>query len=300
MKILTAFYDLAVGPVSFDVLGFLIQARMAQHRAGAAALHVVIVPMPHGIDGRFRDKTALYDADEMHWRLWNIVIPACQLAGATVTLAENWQQARSLAGDTVWPDDWDGQRIRNAHHHAREIITAARAGAAVPRLTASRHALLVVGQWFARLGGPVVTLTLRNTYDDRRNSDTAAWSALAAHAEARGYTVVTLQDSAVALARGSGYGELNLDLRMAMYQCATLNVVANTGPCSLCWYSEAAFIHAAAACPQDEWAGHYRWLGLDIGTQLPWARPDQVLSYAPATAESLIAAFDRWPGHAGR
>lgn len=297
MKTLTAYYDLAIGPVSFDVLGFLVQARMAQQRLGADALHVVIVPKAGGVGGLFRDKTALYDAAEMEWRLWNIVIPACRLVKATVTLAQDWEHAERINSGIVWPPDWRRQTLGAAHHHAREVIAAARAGERIPRLTASFHALRMVQVWFASMGRPVVTLTRRATYDDARNSNAAAWDALAAHADEHGFAVVDIQDTAQALRHGSGYAELSLDLRMACYQMAAMNWHANGGPSALCWYSHAPFVHVAAAWPPQDWARHYAWLGLEVGQQLPWARDDQILLYEPDSPQNLPASFDAWLDH---
>jgi len=294
MKTLTAFYDLKVGPVSFDVLAFLVQAEMERTRIGADALHVVILPYAQGVDGKFRDKLALYDAAEMDWRLWNIVIPACRLIGATVTLAQNKAHGERIHSGSAWPADWYQQDTKRGHHHAREIIAAARKGEAVPRLGASDHALKMVAEWFERLGCPVVTLTRRRTYDASRNSDPAAWDALKARAEAAGFAVVELQDTAVALRQGNGYGELNLDLRMACYQLAQMNWHANGGPSALCWYSHCKFVHVGAAWPRDPWLKHYEWLGLEYGQQLPWATPEQQLLYEPGNKTQLLASFDAW------
>ena len=48
---LTCFYDLGVGPVSYDFVVFLIKAEIERRRLGAKRMHVVIVPMPGGMGG---------------------------------------------------------------------------------------------------------------------------------------------------------------------------------------------------------------------------------------------------------
>lgn len=296
MKTLVAYYDLAVGPVSFDVISFLIRARMAAEDLACIHVHVVIVPYEKGIGGAFRDKTNLYDAHEMRWRLWNIVIPACNLAGASVTLATDWEQARSIKGAHVWPEDWDRQSLKNKPYLPRPIIDAARKGREVPRLHASAHALKKVGQWYARLG-KVVTLTLRQTYEPARNSDPRAWEALYDPIEARGFKVVTLLDTDVALSNGSGFGELNLDLRMACYELARMNLSGNGGASFLLWMSQAPFILMDCAMPFGSWQSFWEThIGLDVANkeQLPWARADQRLVYEAATAQNLVLAFERW------
>lgn len=294
MKTLTAFYDLKVGPVSFDVLAFLVQAEIERRRIGADALHVVVLPYSDGVAGKFRDKLALYDADEMDWRLWNIVIPACRLIGATVTLAQDKAHGERIHSGLSWPPEWWQQSTKRAHHHAREIIAAARNGEDVPRLSASAHALRKVNAVYQQFGKPVITLTRRNTYDAARNSDPAAWDALKQHAQASGFAVVNIFDTEVALQNGGGFGELNLDLRMACYQLAAMNWHANGGPSALCWYSHCKFVHVGAAWPRDPWVKHYEWLGLEYGQQLPWATPEQQLLYEPGNRTQLLASFDAW------
>jgi len=294
MNTLTAFYDLKVGPVSFDVLAFLVQAEMERRRIKADALHVVILPYREGVAGKFRDKLALYDADEMDFRLWNIVMPACRLIGATVTLANDRTHGERIHSGQAWPPQWWQQDSKNARHHAREIIAAARQGEDVPRLSASDHALRKVAEWYDRINRPVITLTRRRTYDAARNSDPEAWDALAERAEQSGFAVINIDDTAVALGRGKGYAELNLDLRMACYQMAAMNWHANGGPSALCWYSHCKFVHVGAAWPRDPWMKHYEWLGLEYGQQLPWATPEQQLLYEPGTRTQLLASFDAW------
>lgn len=290
MKTLAAFYDLAVGPVSFDVVAFLVKAQMAAEARRCCRLHVVIVPDPNGVGGVFRDKLQLYDLNEMQWRLWNIVIPACQLAGATVTLAASRAQALSTKADEHWPDDWRDQSLAKRHHLIGPLIEAAKAGAVIPRLTASAHALAKVGAYYHSLARPVVTMTRRQTYDRARNSDAGEWDLFERQLRRAGYAVVTLHDTAVALEQGSGFGELNLDLRMACYQLACQNVIGLNGPAALLWFSGAPFAMFDAPSP-----GHAEWPSWEAyklhGAQLPWATPQQRIFYDRATADHMAAGF---------
>lgn len=291
MKTLTAYYDLAVGPVSFDFVVFLVKAEMARRRQKAERLHVVIVPFAEGVAGMFRDKTALYDQHEMRWRLWNICIPACQLLGASVTLATGWDQARRLnaLGDP-WPADWDRQTLKDRRHLIGDVISAARAGEMVPVLSASEHARRA-----ARRGEkPVVTMTLRSTYLAERNSDREAWLLAKDHIERRGYQVMVLEDTSVALRNWGGYGELNLDVRMACYQEAALNLQANNGAASLCWFSDKPYRMFGAGVPAGEWEGLFVKQGLPLGETWPWAKPGQRIVYGQPSAEQIVAEFESW------
>lgn len=293
---LTAFYDLAVGPVSYDFIVFLIKAEIERLRIGADRMHVVIVPMPDGVGGMFRPKPQ-YDLSEAQWRLWNILIPAPQLFGATVTLATDWLQARRIASEKswkCWPPDWDSQTLKNRRHLIGGVIQSAIAGVTIPTLSASDRARQEVRKWYKARGKPVVTMTLRNTYLPERNSDLEAWKAAAGYIESKGYSVVLLEDTSIALSYGRGYGELNLDLRMACYQEAELNLQANNGAASLCWFSDRPYLMFGAGVPESEWKGLFVDQGLPLGESWPWALGSQRLIYGKETAEQIIAEFDRW------
>lgn len=293
MSVLTAYYDLAVGPVSFDFLVFAVKAEMARQRAGVAKLHLIIVPFERGVAGMFRDKTAFYDEHEMRWRLWNICVPAAQLLGASVTLATDWAQAKRLAV-VCWPQDWDRQTLKDRRHLVGDVISWCKGGAAVPMVRASEHARRKVGEAYQRLGKPVVTMTLRNTYLQERNSDRGAWDRARRHIESNGYAVVILEDTDVALSHGNGYGELNLDVRAACYEMAALNLQANNGAASLCWFSQKPYLMFGAGVPAEEWNGLFVRQGLPLGTNWPWAKPGQKLVYGPTSAEQIIGEFDAW------
>ncbi len=294
MRILTGFYDLSVGPVSFDYVVAMLKAEIARQRAQADRLHMVIVPFARGVAGMFRDKTQLYDEHEMRWRLWNICIPACSLIGASVTLATDWEQAKRLRTPDVWPPDWDRQTLKDRRHLIGDLIVAARAGESIPVLQASEQARRKVREAYAKLDKPVVTVTLRNTYLHERNSDRGMWQRAMRHIESKGYAVAVLEDTGVALANGVGYGELNIDVRMAQYQEAALNLQANNGAASLCWFSDKPYRMFGAGVPAEEWTGLFVKQGLPWGETWPWAKPGQKLVYGPTTEEHVIAEFEEW------
>lgn len=291
MTTVTAVLDLAVTPCSYDAIVFLVKAAMHGKRIGATRMHVCIV-------GDIRKKPQ-YDDAEAAWRLWNIVIPAAQLFGATVTLANDWLMAKRICSDKdwkQWPPDWDKQTLKDRRHLIGDVISWAKAGEQVPVLRASEHARRNVKTAYARLGRPVVTMTLRDTYLPERNSVRGEWDRAKRHIEARGYAVVILEDTGVALANGNGYGELNLDVRMACYQEAVLNLQANNGAASLCWFSDKPYRMFGAGVPAEEWDGLFVKQGLPLGETWPWAKPGQKLVYGQTTTEQIVAEFEAWRG----
>lgn len=291
LRTLTAYYDLAIGPPSFDFVVFLVKAEIARRKCGAEHLHVVIVPKVGGVGGMFRDKTHLYDEHEMRWRLWHIAIAACPLAGASVTLATDWNQARRLRTDEIFPEDWDRQTLKRRAHLIGGVIEEAKRGTEIPRLAASAAARRAVAQAF---GAGYVTMTQRSTYLAERNSDGAEWSLAAEYIEAAGCAVVRIPDTKDALAAGSGYGAIDLDLRMATYGAAGLNLQANNGAASLCWFSERPYRMFGAGVPADEWDGLFVKQGLPLGASWPWSKPQQKICYGRENAASIISEFEEW------
>jgi hypothetical protein len=295
MKTLYAFYDLAVGPVSFDVMPFLMQARIAQQAQGCDRLHFVVVPDSKGIDGQFRDKSHLYDAPEMHWRLWNIVVPACRMAGGTVSVVHDWAEAKRLPGDgdLCWPDDWTTQSLKRKHYLQREVTEYGRAGGKVPLLQPLAHARRAVRHQITKSGKPLVTLTMRNTYEPARNADQGLWQQ-AYEALRYRFHVVRIFDTSEELVKGYGYGALNLELRAALYAEAVQNFHCHGGPVTLNWYLDAPYVLFGAAQPHDPWMKVWiQNVGLQIGEQFPWARPDQRLRYDPCSDKAMAQEIQR-------
>jgi hypothetical protein len=274
MSVVAADYDLAKGPVSYDFAIWLVKALMWMEDQGADRLHVNIHPHAAGLGG-FARHWGGYDEAETRWRLWNIVLPLCQLAGATFTLLPE----RGAIKTTF-------------DHHAREIIAASRAGRLIPKLSPSARAKQIVAGWRYYTNRPIVTITIRETNDEARNSSEDWWRFSDVLAER--YQVVWLEDSRTELRSTQGhFTALSVDLRAALYQRAAMNLMVCNGPSALCWYTGAPILQFGAGQGED-WRKHYEFLGLRDGANMPWASADQRLVYQPDTFENLVDAFDQW------
>lgn len=294
MKILTAFYDLRIGPVSYDIVQFMVNADMARVRVGADKLHVVIVPFADGVDGMFRDKLDLYSAAEMRWRLWNIVIPACALIGAGVTLAGNWDHACMLASKEKrfnWPDDWREQSFKKRPHMLGAAVDGFEHGEKVPKLKSSSYADSVVKNLFNGRN-KTVTMTLRGTKPALRNSDELLWRAyMVKEIQSVGFDVVILDDTSKALEHGAGFFELNVDLRMACYQNAHLNILPNGGPASLCVFSDVPYLFFDAGDHIPGWKEMMIDQGVPYRKSPPWANEKQRFVYGKITRELVSTSI---------
>lgn len=274
-SVVAADYDLAKGPVSYDFAIWLVKALMWKEDQGAERLHVNIHPHTGGLGG-FARHWGGYDEAETRWRLWNIVLPLCQLAGATVT---------------VLPER--GEIKTTFDHHAREIIAASRAGRVIPMLSPSAQAVRFVDNWFGEDPARIVTITIRETNDPARNSSTAWWPFSDLLVEQK-YRVVWIEDAGKELLLcPCNPVAPSVDLRAALYKRAAMNLMVCNGPAALCWYTGAPILQFGAG-QGENWRKHYDFLGLKEGDQLPWARPDQRLIWKPDNFSTIASAFATW------
>ena len=309
---LFAFYDLGIAPVSFDFLWFLVGADLARRRANLSKVHVVIVPGPH--EG-FRDENPAYDAaidlPMRHARVRNILLPACSLlpATASVTLAGTREEAAELAAiaaQQVYPPRYTPAMPR--HEGPRPILDLARRESnEIAVLRAPPYPREAVERWLApRCGGRrLVTITLRqHAYLPERNSNLAAWTAVARHIEKHGFFPVVIPDTEQPaplmkepLPGAVAYPEAawHLGLRAAIYERAHLNLGVNNGPMGLCWLDAQTryliFNILVGDAPQvsKEYMEH---LGFTIGESLPFADPFQRWVWQADDEDIIMREFD--------
>lgn len=290
MKVLTAFYDLAYGPVSFDFATWLVRAMKRRDELGFERLHVVVVPKEDGLGG-FAREWGKHDEFATYWRLWHIVAGVCPLARASLTIAATREQARLFVKpgeDACW---WPEGKA----HFMGPLVEASRRGEPIPRFKPTVQARHHVEAWTNGCDHPgrIVTLTLRHQSTDKdRNTDPAQWARFQTWLESQGWEVTVLHDTREALDQGRAFAELDPDLRLALYQRAAMNVIGNNGPQELLKFSAAPYLVVGVG--MGGWAEHFRkYFSMEPGEQLPWARPDQRLCYQPDSFETLRDEFQR-------
>jgi len=86
----------------------------------------------------------------------------------------------------------------------------------------------------------------------------------------------------------------NLEIRMALYEAAWLNLAVMQGPMELCWYNERArylvFVDLSAdpSCSAELIAEG----GVNVGSDLPFATPFQHIVWQADRATLIRRAFD--------
>jgi hypothetical protein len=225
---LTALYDLAVSPLTFDFTYAVVQAEVERRRrrCDRIAFHI-----------RLKETAQITDdpLDDDQWRLHHVLVPLSQLLAqpsdlyigpAPVSTSEVFSRAHGL-------------------HWLSDVLALAEAGEEVQVFTAHPRVKEAVERRLRDtvLGRRLITITLREArYQQPRNSNLMAWASLARSLSAKGYAVVVLRDhehvseslpgdwgTAVALPEAVW----NLHWRLALYELAWLNLGVNNGPAFL-------------------------------------------------------------------
>lgn len=290
MSRLIAFLDMDHTAASYDAVTWLVHARFIAQEKDCEHLHVVIVP---NSKTGFCREWGKHDAAATEWRFWHIVVAAMPLARATVTVAPT----RNFACRIAELSQFDGEEIwwpKEKAHFLGPLVQASRAGKTIPKLRATDAARRYVAQWFDP-ADKVVTFTLRNQETDSdRNSNISAMSGIH-NRLISDYEVVWLDDTNRALSESVVDAPiLDIDLRLALYERASMNVLSNNGVQELCKFSDAPYLAFGQALT-DGWRDHWRkYFSLEPGQQLPWSRSDQCLIYAPDSFENLCSEFEKW------
>ena len=296
MACLTAFYDLAVSPASYDFATFLAIADIARQANEIERLHVVIVPAPTHTGFRIDHKPNT--TENKIWRRDHLLVPLCRLVGATHTVCatRDGAQMYMTAAEHVWPPQYKltAPAALYMMGHYRSIAQQAGVKAS---FRASEQARDWVNQWRVP-GKDYITLTMRETYTDARNSNRPAWDEFRKYATYKGYWVVTIPDTERA-GRGEplgGIAAINPDVRLALYEGAAMNLGVNNGPLSLCWYTDCphlTFKMVTPGWPSTE-QSFFERQGFPVGSQYPLSRADQKLIWQDDTFENIRNAFDAW------
>jgi hypothetical protein len=310
---LLAFYDLRVEPNTFDVLWFLIAAERERRRRRMTWLHVVFVGSETGAArSEAPDYREVISESSGRDRITNILVPLAWAVPSVsgVEILHDRREARSRLGS--WPSadifpphyavGWYPSCIADCVREMHRLGPDDIAGT----FRASEAALTYIDHWLAaRGGGKAVSITIRH-YDfmPARNSNLAAWAQFARYLIKRGYFPVFIPDTE-SLARGippelAEFPHLNeaawnLNLRIALYERAFLNLGINNGPAHLFIVDSRArglmFKMITPGVPQAE-AWFIKKQGFEIGGQLPFCTPFQKWVWEDDDFEAIKREFD--------
>jgi hypothetical protein len=285
-RVLTAVYDMHVSPPTYEVMNFLAAAEKYRVDNGFTCIDVMFFPGPmHG----FRDDGLPPSPAQRESMLHRLCVSGARLL-PSVRNVHVMKKRVQLNAEDIFPPDWTNDRPRFAYgpklqKYGHRCLTAT---------AAAKDAVK------GRFPKPYVSITLREAeYWPNRNSNIAAWSRAARFLRDEGYVPVIVPDTngRSRIHEGEEFSPAawDVDLRMALYEGAVLNLFISNGPMALPML-------AAKPCPyitfiiQDETspATQKEFLtanGLAVGEQ--WSDHGLTL-WEDDTPENVIRALNGW------
>lgn len=218
-RVLKAVYDMQVCPPTYEFFSFLSQAEKYRAENGFTCIDMTFFPGPmYG----FRDDGLPPGPAERQSMLHRICVSGARLL-PTVRNTHVMQARAHVDGD-VFPPDWTNDRPRFLYG---------------PKFQKNGYRCLVSTQAARdeinrRFSKPYTTITLREAeYWPNRNSDLAAWSRAARALQYRGTPAIIVPDTHGRGINGQESFEpasWDVDLRLALYESAVLNLGVMNGP----------------------------------------------------------------------
>jgi hypothetical protein len=285
---ITAFYDFACSPASYD---FIVFAAHVRALANKTPVHVVFVPATN--DGGWLEDHKPTTPEQRDWRRDNLVVPICGLFGFSYTVCRSRDEAIAYhkRADKVFPGGY--------------AVSAPKRGYWLPDLTATWRR---GGRWSFRAsdearryvkqsaGEGYITLTHRRTHTDGRNSS-KSWPWFGMWLTEQGHKVIRIPDTEDAASHGGpgALAAISPDLRLALYESALVNIGVNTGPMGLCTYGTSPYIMVKMVA---DWVAttpaFFERIGLPVGSQFPWATEKQTLVWMDDDDKTLMNAWTSW------
>lgn len=308
---LYAFYDLAVAPVTFDFVTFLVLAEIERRHCEADALRVIFVPGRKDGFRRYSTRDHAFNRARKEWRVQNIQVPACRLVRACsgsvvcVTRAEADAYVQRARGK-VFPPGYSILRPR-FRYQARHLVQAAAEGLDVRVLEATPQAKAHVTEWLQRHTGgrAAISITLRQSdFQPVRNSNIVSWSRFARWLTERNFAPVVVPDTEAYLAGNSARLEagieypaaaLNIELRAALYDGCLVNLMVGGGPGAICIsgtqtrYLMFLLVRERAVAASPEW---FVAQGMPPGIQPSFTGRFQRYVWADDTLETIVTEFE--------
>lgn len=227
-KTLTAFYDFAVSPLSYDFVYFLCMTRIANRILRCDRFHVVFVPADTETGFRIDHKPTT--VGERLWRRDNLLAPMCRLIDASYTICATRGDASRYIGRDIWPASYRLNNPSAAYFYVKLRAMAERD--TMPPFRVEPWARQLVTQWIGER--KYLTITHRRTYGEVRNSNSDAWAQFSEYAQGRGWIIVNIpdtEDAGIPSTEPLGaIAAINPLVRHALYVGAEMNLGVNTGP----------------------------------------------------------------------
>ncbi len=317
---LLAVYDLDVSPLTYDGVWFFVGAELERRKRGLKFLEIILVS---GRNDGVRVEEEAYDRvvnrGSRLWRVHSILAPCAQLM--VVRPALHILSRRMAAPSYLWraphiyprgyrvdkPKAFDAPEysavISDLNSHGLSVFFSCGA-------TGRRY----VDEWRRKVGAAprLIVVTLRYyDYMPDRNSDIVAWQDFARSLDREKYTVVFIPDTDTAFSPPMQALEneflvlreaaFSVQLRMAFYEAAYLNMATSSGPISLfvlnehCRYLRFKNVVSTAPMSTEKRLQDY---GLAPGRPPAFANNLQTWIWADDRPEVLAREFEKFVAQA--
>jgi len=311
-SILYAYYDLNRSSETYDVTSFLASADCYREQQNLDYLHMVIVAR----DEQWQAQAYCLEEQERLWRAENIVKQACSLIPACkgMTYCTSREQAQQYLNHHThhFPSDYrlDNPPPITVHTDFYYWLDQ---GIDPRRFRSTPKASHYIKQWVANqlpsTQQQFITVTLReSTLQPKRNSDITSWNAFfvwltEAHPQ---LSVVIIRDTECVFeaheftASNVAFfpiASFHMDLRMALYELAYLNMGCSNGPKQLCHLSKTASYITSKMIVEDyqgSCKAQFERRNIVVGEDFRFAESHQLIDWRLDTADNLIASFVRF------
>jgi hypothetical protein len=303
-------FDLSVSPITFDFASYLAGAEVERRLRGLSSLVIIIVPgNEDGVRREQADYDAAVNAAARLSRVRNIILPILSFLPSVsgYVICGTRAQAQAVVSNNpahVYPE---GYSVALPRQPLKRVIHnhGGNGDAIFPMFQATDQAKHFIDEFFAREIGdrkPVV-ITLRNyDFSPERNSRNNDWLAFANRLDLTKYAPIFVHDTETVMRPPvvdlgdhivCEAATWNLEIRMALYEAAWLNMALMHGPLELTWYNQKAnyvvFINLGIAEQNSEISVQEN--GHVVGESLIFAKPTQKIIWEADTLECIEKQF---------
>jgi len=318
-KVLCAFYDFAISPVTFDFIQFLVLAESERRRISCDSLHIVFVPGPN--DGFSPVEISVYrklgqddcDIDSIRWRLRNIMLPLCWLIPSCqqITVCVSLKEAQIVQqkfAQYIYPREYS-VRFPKEGYSLFEVSRIESREDVSGYIQATPQARRFVNEWIDQkdIGNrKIITVTLRwSPYQKERNSNIKTWNKFVQNLDSIVYYPVIVKDTWTAFKslplRFDNFCVFeeacwSTELRVALYELSYLNLSVSCGPMVLCGFNSRTrylIFVKMIKLSQNNLARFFRSEGLAPGLQYNHATSFQRLVWKDDTFPVVQEEFEK-------
>ena len=314
--VLYAFYDFSICPPGFDYLFFLYLAEIERINVGCRNLHPVLVPevadmlVPNcsefclpGMGSR-----PMPD-DRRNWWKKNIIYPSNWLLESCdqLTICNSREEAQGIIGifaKHIFPTGYKTTHPISAYTHA-QLISAVKENSALPSFSSSPFSLNYIEYWIKdHYLNPqkLVTLTLRESIGESKNSNIKEWVKLADELRVLKFTPILIRDTSASLSADTRVfkdhiifreAPWNLEIRMALYESCYLNLFTGNGPAWLCLMNRksACLMFSKTGEGDVSFKNQMRSAGLSENEAYPSFGDNKKISFSDDTFEFMLEEF---------